>query len=203
MVRSKTYTPKIIQNPNKTEEGHFIVDICGDEYQMCINSSGNFWANEKEGGEWDPGLISVEGDEHKPVRTGLLVEVAFAKLFGVPVNFEYSFGGVANDFSFGNLTVDTKCARYNYGAGLIRAEDEWGRKTPLVSDVYAFGYIIEEDRVNLKVQVALVGSIPKEDVEGYPIKKARKGKHKNYDIPYKELIPIQKWWERKDDFLNL
>lgn len=168
------------------------VTISGDEYISCEKAACNFWANSKKG-RWGRGLINNSEDPYKVERVGLLGEMAFSKQFNIPVNFEYKQFGNETDFEIKGKTLDVKTAarKYSYEAGLIRAQTEKGNNVALHADIYYFAYIENDDREKKVATVELVGAISKEKVLELPLSDAKIGKHKNYEVPYSDLLPLE------------
>lgn len=178
-----------------------VIDIEGDEYKQCLDGSARYWANEKPG-NYGKGLIASEEDPTKPVRVGLLGEMAVAKLFGVPVHFGYRKYGDKSDLRIGGgrISVDVKTASRDYGSVLIRCENENGTKIPLSSDFYIAAIVISDDIEGRSARVAIVGSIKRCDVERCEIRQGR-GQHFNYDVPFartrliEDLLAKHKHWD--------
>lgn len=168
----------------------FEVEITKEEYQRCEKQSTNMWANQKTG-LYGSGLANSEKDPRIAERYGNLGEIAFAKVFGLEVDFSYKLGGDKQDFILLNASVNVKNATHNYGAGLICAISEKGRKLPL-NDIYVFSFTANENRNAKQAKVIIVGWELKDNIIKRPTVPARKGNHRNYDIPYNELKPISK-----------
>lgn len=167
------------------------IEISGNDYCLCEESSKNMWANGKNG-EWGRGLINNSFDERKAERIGRLGEMALSKLFNVNIDLSYRIGGDDRDFMlFKKIKVDAKTAYINYNAGLIKAVHENGRIIPLEKDLYIFSYIEEEDRKLKKANIVVVGGMHKDDIIKREIVPARKGRHYNYDISYEEMTTIK------------
>lgn len=189
---------KIVCNGKEVEV--FGVEIVGEEYERCEKQSTNMWANEKTG-QFGAGLNNSASDPRGVERIGNLGEMAFAKLFGLEVDFNYRRGGDEQDFLlFDKCSVNTKNTFRNYKAGLIRAITDSGKELSLSNDVYVFCYTVSEDRDAKKAKVAVVGWEMKDEIAKREKVPARKGDHKNYDIPYDELRAITKlydlYWEK-------
>lgn len=165
------------------------VEITGDEYAQCEQHSVNMWANSKTG-QFGKGLINNISDPRKVERYGNFGEMAFAKIFNLPVDFSYKEGGDQQDFLLFGYSANIKNAARNYEAGLIRATTERGYELPLTNDIYVFAFTSAENKEFKKAVVSIVGYVLKKDILIRPKVPARKGNHKNYDIPYDELKPI-------------
>ena len=169
----------------------FCVKIESKEYQLCEETSRGekYWANSKKG-TYGRGIGRTDDDPYKPVRTGLLGEFAFSKVFGTKVDLEYKKGGDHHDTLLGGLTIDLKTAMKNYGAGLIYQQNQWKKIIPLKSDLYVFAFIHHENREDGWANVRIVGYLTQEEVKKCPIKPARKGFHFNYEVEYDKVRPI-------------
>lgn len=168
----------------------FKVFIDTDNYEACEESSNQWWTKNKSGGEWNPGLLNTTYDSRKTERIGILGEMAFGIMTGLPVNLAYKQFGNTTDFEVFKYSLDVKTAAKNYNAGLIRCIDEYGRSVSLSSDIYAFNYVECEDRNAKEATLVLVGYQTRNTIVTRPIVPARKGYHKNYEIPYHELKPM-------------
>jgi hypothetical protein len=173
------------------------VIVEGKDYDVCDNFSKAMWANKKKG-KWGSGLINSEEDERKAERTGLLGEIAFAKIFGFPIDIEYCKGGKSNDFlscvnTKDGITIDIKTAarRPKYNAGLVRCTNGWGKPAKLSADIYVFGYVESEDRRNKLSKLIMVGWDYKTNIMKHKKNRAKMGNHYNYEVEYLRLIPIQ------------
>lgn len=159
-------------------------------YKKIEKYSQNRWSNKKTG-HFGRGLINSKDDPCRAERIGLLGEAALAQIIDRKVDYEYKEGGVPFDFRLNNLKIDIKTAGKNYGVGLIRAKTAEGKVLTLKSDVYAFGYIIKDDRDNKIAEIEILGYLRKEEIEKCNIVKARVGNHLNYEISYDKLSPIE------------
>lgn len=158
------------------------VNIDAHEYELCENTSNKWWANSKTG-TYGRGLCRTSDDPCKPVRTGLLGQMAYGKLFHAPVDLAYRRGGDAYDTLIGdNLKVDIKCATRNYGKGLIYQRNEWGDVIPVDKDIYVFSYVQSDDRINRAAVVIMVGFMLNTDVKQCPVKPGKYGRHFNYEV---------------------
>jgi hypothetical protein len=166
-----------------------MVEIEGEEYEECERGSNDFWGNSKPG-EYGAGLGRTEDDPYKPARTGLLGQMAFGKLTAEPVDTIYRSGGDRQDNLIGKYKYDMKCAMRNYGEILIYHTNEWGKKIPINKDIYVGSYVESENREAKKATIIVVGYIQKNNVEECSVQPGRKGKHKNYVVPFKTLKPI-------------
>jgi hypothetical protein len=179
-----------------------IVEIDGEEYAACdqVSQGDNYWANSKTGA-YGSGLGNTTTDKFKSVRTGLLGQMAFGKLFNQPVDLQYKQGGDKYDNKIGEHTYDMKCAMRNYSTGLIYHTNEWGKKQLLNKDIYVFAYVESEDRENQKAKIVFTGFALKCDVEKCDVEKGFKGNgHLNYVVPYSKLKSITKLLEAKKKF---
>lgn len=195
------YQPEIIE-PTKfiktfadVEKECFAVKVEGKDYEVCSKTSSNYWANTKPG-SYGKGLISGKDDKYRPVRSGLLGEIALAKTFGLSVDVSYKEGGDKADGLFNKYSYDIKTATYDYGAALIYHTNEWGKKVPLNKDIYISAYITSDDRENEVAEVIIVGFMLKEDVFKCEVRRGRRGNgHLNYEVPHHKTKSIVKLHE--------
>ncbi len=168
-----------------------IVEIDGVDYEECVRAAPNFWANKKPGA-YGAGLGATVDDDYKPVRTGLLGQMAFGKVTGLPVDTEIRSGGDNYDFLIFDCKVDIKCPM-KCGDILIYHTNEWGKRIPLNKDIYVCCYMENEDRKNKNATVIIAGYALKKDVLLCKVEKGRKGKgHLNYVLPIYNSHPIIK-----------
>ena len=166
-----------------------IVVISPEDYIACDESSRNMWANKKSG-MYGKGLNNTDDDPFRVERVGRLGEMGLARLLGTYPDLAYKEGGDSGDIIFNGLSIDTQVAFRNYGCGLIYAINEWGNVITVKSDIYVFGYLKSEDRDANSAEIAYVGWAPRKLIMEQPILPARKGRHKNYEIEYSELLPL-------------
>jgi hypothetical protein len=208
MSKSEAYKPSQVE-PTKSiivcngkELEVFEIEISGEEYERCERQSTNMWANEKTG-QFGSGLANSKDDPRKVERHGNFGELAFAKAFGLTVDFSYKRGGDEQDFMLLNkVSVNIKNAISNYRAALIRAITDKGYKLPMSNDMYVFSFTAMEDREAKQAKVVIVGWEMKENIIKRETVPARKGDHQNYDIPYDELKPISKLYNLYLEKLN-
>jgi hypothetical protein len=179
-----------------TEIDCIVVEVDGDEYDACVKASigGEYWGNSKPGA-YGAGLGSTDDDEFKTARTGLLGQMAFAKIFNQPVDLEYRKGGDKFDNKIGEYTYDIKCAMRNSGRNLIQHTNEFGKKNQqaLSKDCYILSYIESEDIPRKKCKVVIVGFATKKDIKGCKTKIGDKGNgHLNYAVPFNKSRSILK-----------
>lgn len=188
------YLPNIlkIKFSNKIKKC-FEIFIDEKEYLKCEEASRNRWSNTKIGG-YGRGIVNSSKDPFKVERTGLLGELAFAKVFDLEVDFSYKKFGDEYDFIYKNMKIDVKTETYlhDYHCGLIYSVSASGKKIPIKSDLYVFSFIKEDNQENKNAKVVLIGTIFKSEVEKKPDSpaKVKKLKHKNKEIPYSELHSI-------------
>ena len=192
------YNPTIITQPqftkqlfNGIEKECIVVKVEGPEYEECERASqgDNFWANSKKG-VYGAGLGATDDDEFKPVRTGLLGQMAFGKLTGLPVDTEYRPGGDHHDNLICNKKFDMKCAMRNRGNQLIYHTSERGKRIPLDKDVYVCSYVEEENRAAKTATIIMTGFALRNQVGQCEVKQG-KGEHLNYVLFYDTLRPIK------------
>jgi hypothetical protein len=212
-MHGKIYLPKTIDQPQPVklefdgkEKNCFFIDIAEEEYDLCefYSQGSNFWGNSKPGA-YGAGLGRTNDDKFKPARTGLLGQMAYGKLFGESVDLVYRFGGDDQDSLLGGkYKVDVKCPMKNYGKALIYHTNEWGRRIPVDKDIYVFGFIQSEDRVNKIATVVINGFSLKKDVENSDVKPGIKGNgHLNYEIYFSNLRPIEKLLKLKKEYFDI
>lgn len=168
-----------------------VVEILGEEYEICDSSSSNLWANSKTG-FYGSGILNKKTDPRRTERIGLLGEMAFSKITKLPYDFTYKIRGKTEDFIFNGKTIDVKTsAKYpNYESGLIYAQNEKGKLIKIKPDYFVFSFIMEEDREKKIAKICFVGYTNREYIQTLPIVKARQGFHKNYEVPFLELKSI-------------
>jgi hypothetical protein len=202
MLMEKFYTgrqtkPKLIKfTHNDLEKIAYKVCIEPDEYKICVESASNMWANKKKG-SYGKGLVNTEDDPYRTERTGKLGEMAFSKLFQFPVDLTYREGGDDQDFICNGMKLNIKTSTKKpwYMAGLVTAGHYRGSNfVPLEikHDYYVFGYIEMEDKKANTASIVFVGGCDKKTLINREVKRAIKGSHMNYQIPYSELVDIDK-----------
>lgn len=169
------------------------VTVSGDEYDMCDEASKQWWTTKKSGGGWNPGMLNNQHDPRKTERIGILGEMSFGALADMPVNLAYNEFGNTADFSVLSHPIDIKTAARGYGLALIRCIDEFGRPMEMKCDIYMFAYLDFEDRNARTATIAHVGYVTRSELGRRRVVRARKGAHKNYEIPYQELKPMSKF----------
>lgn len=168
------------------------VYINPDEYEICVKAAANMWANKKTGSDYNKGLINTKQDPHRAERTGKLGEMAMGKIVGLPMDTEYRQFGDEQDFIYRNNKINVKCtSEYpSYEAGLTRCLSDKGFPIELVQDIYVYGYLKNENRQSKEANAVIIGYQTKEFIEKLEKVKARKGLHRNHEIPYADLICI-------------
>lgn len=183
------------------EKDCIMVEIEGAEYAACeaASSGKNFWGNSKPGA-YGSGLGKTDDDEFKPARTGLLGQMAFAKIFNQQVDLEYRKGGDKYDNKIGRYTYDIKCAMKNRGEGLIQHTNEFGKKNEqaLSKDIYVLAYVESEDRKQQKCKIIFAGYASKQDIQECETKTGYRGSgHLNYVVAFSKLKSIVKLLQLK------
>lgn len=166
-----------------------LVRVDGDNYKRCVEAASNYWASSKNG-NYGRGLINSEDDPTKVERTGLLGEMAFSIMTGLPVDFSYKKGGDKTDFILNGKSVDVKTAASNYGANCIKAYTASGKYVFRELDIYVAAYVVEDNGESAIVNLVgyELGSVIKE----FTPKGARaKGLHKNFELDHKNLKQIE------------
>ena len=168
------------------------VDVSGHDYELCEEASCKFWANEKPG-VYGAGLGRTDDDPRKPVRVGLLGQMAFAKIFADKVDLVYRKGGDSYDNRIGGKKFDVKCAMKNYGVNLILHTTERGHRQRLNKDIYVCSYIESEDREARIAEVMFVGFATPKGIAKCEVLPGRKGAgHLNYEVPFSKMYPMAK-----------
>jgi len=185
--------PKIINMFfNNVKKDCFSVVVAGKEYIKCEESAEKWWCKKKPG-FYGQGMANTAGDKNKTIRTGIVGEMGYGKIFNLPVDLAYREKGKDDDFIMGpNKTIDVKTATYNYSSGLVYAKNEYFKNIPLKVDIYVFGFLQNEDRIKKSAEVVLVGYAMREFISKIPIIMSEKtgATHMNYKVPYKDLKPI-------------
>jgi hypothetical protein len=175
---------------NKRIKNCALVVVEGEEHEVADDFSQNMWTKEKPDGFWNKGMLNTEKDKFKTERTGILGEIAFAKIFGLPVNIQYKKNGEPYDFILNGKKLDIKTSRSKrIHSGLVRGQNKNGEKILLLCDIYFFCILVSEDRENKHAEILLVGLTGKKDLcKGglYPSKR-KLTEHLNYEIEYKNL----------------
>lgn len=168
--------------------------VKGEEYAICEESSRNRWSNTKTG-HYGKGMINTESDAHRVERTGMLGEMALAKLFNLDVDIRYIHMGDKYDFIIGgSATLDVKTATKNIGSGLIYARKN--RLAPvmeLTKDIYVFAFIEYDDLSSKEAMINIVGYIKGKDISDDLYQgRAQGSEHYNYEVSYFKLKPLEK-----------
>lgn len=177
---------------NNIKRDLFCVDVYGKEYNICEEAAGNWWCKDKPG-FYGQEMANTKEDKNKTIRTGIIGEMGYGKIFNLPVDLKRREFGKDDDFIMGpNKTIDVKTATYNYGSGLIYAKNEKGIDIPLKVDIYVFGFIENEDRIKKSATVVFVGYAMKEFVSKLKPVKGEKdvATHMNYKVAYDDLQPM-------------
>jgi hypothetical protein len=168
-----------------------IYTVSGVDYAQCLSAANNFWSS-KKGGIYGAGLVNSKFDKRKVERTGLLGEMAFARIFGLEPDLEYREYGRRYDFVFLGNKLDVKTAIKNYGSGLILAVSESGATIPLHCEIYVFSHIDFDDTCHGVCRIVFHGFQTKDFIQKIiPQKSSVRGAlHKNYVVQHSLLIPI-------------
>jgi hypothetical protein len=204
MYQPKAIEPQIVKKSfNGKEKECVMIEIEGEEYELCekISSGDNFWGNSKPG-VYGAGLGRTADDKFKPARTGILGQMAFAKLTNEPLDDVYRKYGDKQDNLLGKYKVDVKCAMRDSGKSLIYHTNELGKKIPLDKDIYVCGYVESEDRANKKAKIVMVGFALKKDVANSKVEPGKKGGHLNYVVPFETMKPILGFLKAKKETLD-
>lgn len=157
---------------------------------------------------WGAGMINTDTMPYKAELVGILGEIAFSKISGLPVDTEYKKNGNSYDFyaqintSKRNVNIEVKTRLKDYGDVYIKRYDENNRIINLKSDIYVFCHIktswkkIENSVLNQEeisnVKISVDGVISKKRLEKQEIKPAFKGSHKNLVCSVDDLAEINK-----------
>lgn len=174
----------------------FDVNLTVKEYIVCETRAQNMWANSKKG-QFGIGLINNENDKHKVERIGSVGEMAFAKVFGLCVDFTYLHRGDSYDFLLFGNKVNIKTSAHNYGKGLIRAITDQNKALPLTQDIYVFSFVKHDNCNTKECTVTIVGWETRENIKKLPYTPAIRGSHQNYQINYNNLQSISKLYNKK------
>lgn len=195
------YNPTQV-NFNCYDDKTINVEINNEEYDICHEYSFKRGCNKKTG-NYGKGINNELCDTRKVERTGLLGEMAFSKLFNIPLNLEYFENGDEYDFKLpNNCTIDIKTSMRNYNSGLIIAVSENGYKYKLKCNIYVFAYVKTESREHRNALITFVGIKCRNDIIKMEYSPALKGKHLNYQIPYANLIPMTKFLKTYNKLFN-
>jgi len=195
-----SYYPEFLECPDTTtlkQDGRYIeamsVMVEKEEYAVCVKGSlgENYWANSKPG-DYGQGLLRESGDEYKTVRTGLLGQMAFAKLFHDRLDVKYREFGDEFDNLIDQYKIDIKCAARNYGRTLVRCS---GRGYEINKDYYVGGFVEREEREYGWARVVMVGWVDKAYVLNQPRVDAIRGSHKNKEMWFSEMRPLTELME--------
>lgn len=170
-----------------------LVKVEDGEYDICEKTSKLWWASSKRGA-YGKGLLNTKDDPAKTERTGLLGQMAFAKITNEPVDLEYRHGGDKYDFLIsGKYKIDIKCASHDYGKNLIQKTNEYGYPQKIDKHLYVGSFIDREDRSNKTASIVLVGYYLQEEVLRANTARGCKGNgHFNYELQFHRMRPIMK-----------
>jgi hypothetical protein len=167
-----------------------LVIVENEHYRQVEDAAKNMWANSKKG-FYGSGIINSKKDPTRVERTGLLGQAAFSIITGLHTDFSYRKGGDKYDFLIHNYKVDVKTASRDYGAALIKCINEWGKNCFREQDIYIAAYIVMDNYEDKVAQVCFKGYELGKRVRDFPIKNARQGVHKNYELTYNKLRPME------------
>jgi hypothetical protein len=148
------------------------------------------WACENKPGEWGRGLLK------DAVGVGLRGEMAFAKILGLSIDLEPKAAGTGggSDFSMQGVPIElkTKDITSTHNHLLVRCLTDYGNVVPMRSDIYVAARVTSI-RIDPKHEIVhLMGWAEKSELEKLKSVKARRGSHKNKEIPYAELRDMRK-----------
>lgn len=158
------------------------LQISMEDWHKAQQAAQSFWAHRK-GGVWGGGLINTPLDPHRTERVGLLGEILFGKLIGVPADLSYREGGADADFLFPwGLRIEVKTALTPDFGALVRKT-----RIGLLSHVYVFCVVHPGER-----SATFYGYATVDQIRALTPVQSIKGNHQNYQIPYSDLQPIHK-----------
>lgn len=167
-----------------------IVTIQGEEYNICSQTTAS---TDKKTGVFGAGLINNQTDIRKVQRTGMLGEMAVAKIFNTYMDLTYREHGDECDFLLNGLSTDVKCAASYYGANCIRVRARSGaNELNWKKQQFISAHIIKDDLVKSIAEIAVVGWNTLEEVMMMPEVPARRGFHINREINFRDTHPIAK-----------
>jgi len=174
---------------SKQEAAHVFIE--GDDYLVCKKYAFHRWSNQKKG-PWGSGILNSEDDERRTERLGLIGEMAFAKLTGLPVDVEEHQFGDQYDFMVRDVTMDIKLSSNgNHGVGFLKIRDN-DVVIPLKCRVYIFGVCTLDDRERERAGTLILGYQTREWIELNAVEApGRAGDWTNLEIPFNQLIPIR------------
>lgn len=193
-ITTRIYKPEVIEaeikehSLGRLKRNCVTVKLNSEEWNFCHEASTEYWSQSKKG-SYGKGILNTNEDPARVERTGLLGEVAFAKISSLVVDATYSEGGEPHDFSgdWGSLDIKTASKLQTYKSILVYSQTESGKNIPLTSEIYVGAFISHEDIEAQKATVVIVGWCTKEAIAAKPLVKARKGWHLNKEMPYSEL----------------
>jgi len=206
------YLPELIETPYVTKKlwdnkeiDCIEVEISGDEYGLCEQTAPLMWTNEKSQTLYNTGCGSTKSDPYKPIRTGLLGQMAVGKVFGEPVDLTYRKHGDQYDILFGTYLVDVKCSMQKNNCVLIYRRSENGSEIPLNKDIYIFSYVkYKEDQLAKKATIGIAGFVFKEDLLDHKEKlgRVRNSRHYNIEVLWGEMRSISKLLYAKEKYFG-
>lgn len=180
----------------EVEKVVYSIVVENEEYEKCVEASGNMWANEKTG-VYGGGMLNTKNDPRRTERIGKLGEMAFSKIFSIPIDLTYRRGGDKQDFLTSDskkINIKTASEKKSYNCGLVKATNDNGTKLiPLSCDIYVFAYVAYDNRDKNEASVVVIGYMEKEEIEKKTPVPARNkfASHLNYEVPFVELKPIK------------
>jgi hypothetical protein len=196
-ITNRTYTPEVIDlnivehKLGRLKKDCVTVKLNSEEYAFCAESAQDLWANTKKTA-YGKGILNSEQDKTRTERTGILGEMAFAKIAGLVVDATYSEGGALHDFEgeYGSIDVKTASKLQTYKSMLVYAKSGSGKEIPLNSTYYVGAFIAHEDREEQKATVIIVGWCTKETLAARPLVPGKQGFWYNREMPYDHLKNI-------------
>jgi len=156
---------------------------------------------------WGAGLLNTGRIPYKAELVGILGEMAFSKISGLPMDSKYKKRGNTHDFrtkikpTLRNVNIEVKTRLKDFGDVYVKRYDENGNIISLKSDIYVFCHLktpwnkIENHIINQEkmkpIIVSVDGVISKKRLKTKPIQDAFNGNHKNIVFPIEGLANIQ------------
>jgi len=155
---------------------------------------------------WGAGILNTGQIPYKAELVGILGEMAFSKMSGLPIDSEYKKRGNSHDFktkikpTLRNVNIEVKTRLKDFGDVYVKRYDENGNIISLKSDIYVFCHLqtswneIEEKITNEEtmkpILISIDGVISKKRLKTKPIQDAFNGSHKNIVFPIEGLANI-------------
>lgn len=169
------------------------IAVSNKDYHLVESTSKRYWANSKTGSDYNNGFLTTKDDPFRTVRVGLLGEMATALYLGLPFDSLYRQGGDKQDFAVHGVTLNVKTSSTRSDRGLVRYSNDFGKQLVLSNDIYVFGYVAKEDRIEATSTVLLTGYLFREEIEDLTRSRLVPGVGKgflNYRVSFDVLRPM-------------